>query len=128
MSLDDALEHHRQGRLDDAEAAYRALIAAGEDTTGEAACWLASLVEPAEAEEICRDSIARGHASGWTALGGLYRDRLDRPEEAERGYRKAIELGHVDAWHDLGIALHQRGELEAAVAAYRKAVEAGVGI
>src|SRR4051794_405257 len=128
MSLDDALEHHRQGRLDDAEAAYRALIAAGEDTTGEAAFWLASLVEPAEAEEICRDSIARGHASGWTALGGLYRDRLDRPQDAERAYRWAAELGHADAWHDLGILLHQRGDLDGAVAAYSEAVRAGIEI
>src|SRR4051794_4493918 len=128
MSLDDALEHHRQGRIEDAKAAYRAVIAAGEDADGEASFWLAALVEPEEAEAVCRAAITRGHASGWTALGGLYRDRLGRPEAAEAAYRKGIEGGHADAWHDLGILLHQAGDLEGAVAAYREAVAAGVGI
>jgi tetratricopeptide (TPR) repeat protein len=89
-----ALESEQIGSADDAEAAYRAVIAA----------------DPA-------------HVAARINLGRL-RHVARALDEAEQLYRQALELdpGHPTARFNLGVVLEDRGANDEAIEAYREAV------
>jgi len=93
-SVTEALSHHRQGRLDEAEAIYRALLARDPDDF---------------------DALH--------LLGALMRQR-GRPGEAVRLISRALTLrpAVAEAHANLGNALLDRRDLEGAVASYRRAI------
>ncbi|MEA1675065.1 tetratricopeptide repeat protein [Nitrospirillum sp. BR 11163] len=97
-SLAEALALHQAGRVDEAEAAYRRLLADG----------------PAEAQ-------ARGDT---LHLLGLLLHQVSRPEEAEPLLRQALaaEPGFFEAWNSLGAVLLALGRRAEAAEAWRTAL------
>lgn len=124
-----ALEHHRAGRLVEAERGYRALLQrepAHADSlnllgvialqTGNAESALA-LVQRAVAlrpdAPACRNNL------------GQILERLGREDEAIRCYEAAIELDpeYAEAHNNLGLARQRQDRLAEAESSYRKAID-----
>ena len=124
-----ALEHHRAGRLVEAERGYRAILnrqPAHADSlnllgvialqTGNADAALA-LVQRAVAlrpdAPVCRNNL------------GQVLERLGRDDEAGRCYEGAIERDpqYAEAHNNLGLIRQRQDRLEEAEALYRKAIE-----
>ncbi|MGH6969150.1 MAG: tetratricopeptide repeat protein, partial [Stellaceae bacterium] len=109
-----ALDHFEAGRLDDAEAVCRAILA--QDATQPDALFLLGLIahrrgRADEAVERIRAAIKRNRASPLfhNALG-LAQAARGRGTEAIAAYRKALELAprYADAQVNLGNALEKR--------------------
>jgi tetratricopeptide (TPR) repeat protein len=127
-ALQRGLQLHRAGRLAEAEAIYRRVLAKS----------------PQHADALhLLGLIAQQRGDGLTALGhidaaiavrhgvaeyhhnrGVVLLRLGRAEEAEPSFRRALELKAVypDAYNGLGNALQARKRYREAVAAYRTAL------
>lgn len=130
-----ALEHHRAGRLRQAEAGYRALLAA-DAQNADALHWLGVLVlqagHAAEAMEMLRRAaeLKPGEASFWNNLGqgALAAGRVDEAVEAlERS--AGIDAQRAETWFGLGAARLGRsaaGEAGLAVEAFDRALAAGL--
>jgi hypothetical protein len=93
--LDAGLAHHRAGRLQEAEAAYRGVLQRDPD-----------------------------HADGWHLLGALA-CQAGRVEEGVGHLRRAVSLSpDAGVFHNsLGNALRLMGQTDVAIASYRRAVE-----
>lgn len=119
---------NQPGRQEEAEAAYRAAI-----TAGNAKAWLnlgnLLVKQPGrggEAEAAYRKAIDAGHTDSWFTLGYVLSAQPGREDETEAAYRAAIGAGNAKAWLSLGSLLGgQPGREGEAEAAYRKAVDAG---
>lgn len=129
LLLKSALAAHRDGRLAQAEAGYREVLAArpGEAT---ALYWLGLLCfhrgDSEEAVRYLRRSLehAPGHVRGWKDLGGILM-ASGRLAEAEQAYTRAVEAhpAVAESWYNLGICFAKRGDLEGAVRALRRAIQ-----
>jgi predicted O-linked N-acetylglucosamine transferase (SPINDLY family) len=133
MTLDQALQialtHHQAGRLAEAGALYRQILARAPDhpdalhLLGVLACQSG---HPDEAAGLIgraiavRPSVAEYHCN----LGEALR-RAGNLEAAAAGFRRAIELGPnlAGAYNGLGIVLKSVGRLDEAAAACRRAIE-----
>ena len=123
------LEHHRAGRLVEAERCYRAAFERS-PRLPEAAHLvgrvLYDLQKPEEALPWLNKAVALGpsRANALNDLGNLLQE-LGRPQEAEDAYRRVLELepGNADAHSNLGTVLKERGQFDEAIDAYRRAVE-----
>ena len=128
------LLHERLGLNEEAENAYREVIARNE-TDSWAWCGLGRLLEKQnsrheEAEAAYRRAIAldKKRALHWFALAGLLEEHDDRYQEAELAYQKAIALDEKNdlgawPWHALGNLLRDHQDrYEEAETAYRKAI------
>ena len=140
--------YETEGRFSDAEAAYRAALAAWAEPAPERGLVLADLGrllgvrgDFAAAESALREAVEvlEPHASGWTeglaealdTLGSVLRAQ-SRLEESESTLRRALALrekslgpDHVETALTLvGLAgtLHLRGDLRAALPLYRRAL------
>lgn len=126
--LSQALEHHRAGRLREAEALYREVLRGQSDhpdalhllgvlafQCGRQFEALATLVKAIR----INPSVAPFHNNL-----GIVLNRLGRREEALGAFRKALELDpdFAEARNNLGDALHRQGRLEEAMACYREAL------
>lgn len=91
LLLKQAVEHHRNGKLDLAEDMYRFL---GEADVGNARIWY---------------------------LRGLVARELGRHEQAIERFQRAMALGHdrADGWFEIGRTQGRAGDAAAATAAYR---------
>ena len=122
------LEHHRAGRLSEADAIYRALIAVDPDhidalhfagviayQRGQHA-QAAALIEAA-LERNPANAPAQNNLGNTLAAQGLM-------ERAVACYREAVRLapGYLDAYVNLGAKLKAQGMLDEAAAAYRSAL------
>ena len=94
QALDLAIQHHRAGRLPQAEAIYRQILEA--DPNHPSALHLIGAI----AHQMGKNDIA-----------------VDFITQA-----LALKPGYAEAHNNLGNALQHMGELEAAVAAYRTAI------
>ena len=122
------LEHHQAGRLSEAEAHYRRVLAA-ETRNAEALHLLGVLAHQAGRFEAAIESIGGAIAAGpgialfHNSMGAALK-ALDRLDEAIGHYRQALSLdsAYVDAHVNLGNALHASDDLGAAIAQYEHAV------
>jgi protein O-GlcNAc transferase len=123
-TFEQALAHHRAGRVRDAERLYRQLVAREADHAGalhllgvaaleggrsaEALDWLERAVAAAPANAVYRLSLGQ-------ALTGT-----GRPQAAVAAYRQATDLSPElpEAWFAFGIALQTTGQRREAAAAY----------
>lgn len=127
VMLEVAKRHHRDGRLDKAEAAYRSVLAA-EPNHGPAWHLLGMLLQArnrrADAIEAVRKAIAvePRDASYHVTLAKLLVASGD-PIGAAASYETAIQLAPDGgaAWLGLGFIHHEQGRTQAAMAAYERA-------
>ena len=133
--LQIALEHHRAGRLRQAEAGYRALLAE-DPANADAMHWLGVLVLQAghaqQALEMLRRAagLRPGDAAFWNNLGqaALQAGRADEAIDALQ-HSVAADAGRAETLFSLGLALlarHAAGDAEAAVDALNRAAAAGM--
>lgn len=123
-----ALQLHQAGRLAEAEAGYRAVLAAQPDNV-DALHFLGVLAlqsgRPAEAEDLILRALARNPANA-AALNnlGLVHAALGRPERAQASFREALALqpDYVDALINLGGALMRQADFAQAEACLARAV------
>lgn len=129
-----ALEHHRAGRLDEAERLYRGVLSA-EPRNVDALQMLGVIAHQrgrhADAIELMRRAIdvqaetapAAPSPHALNNLGEAYR-AAGEPDQAIACYRRALEIkpDYAEAHYHLGQALFDRGEAGAAVEPYRRAL------
>jgi Flp pilus assembly protein TadD len=123
-----AVQHHRAGRLREAEQLYRSLLDAG---PSDPVVWChlgaaqLSLGRPAEAEASFRQALALRphHAEAYADLG-LARAQQGRLAEAVADLRQALHLRphFPEAYCNLGAFLNQLGRPDEAVACWQEAL------
>lgn len=131
MTLDDAMQAHRQGRLPEAEAVYRQILAQNPNHA-DALHMLGLLGHQAGHSdagiELIRRSIAVNprNSSSHSNLAELLRSR-SRFDEAEAHARQAIALDpSMAAPHiNLAMILHQKGKSNEALATAVRATQLG---
>jgi protein O-GlcNAc transferase len=126
--LDDAVQFHLAGRLDDAEAAYRRILI-NQPNNSDALHLLGVIAYQRKQHQDAIDLISRAVAFGNRVpeyrnnLGNAYlaQGRLD---EAEVCYRKALKLnpGYVDAHNNLGNVLKEKEKFQESIHSYRTAL------
>jgi Flp pilus assembly protein TadD len=122
----------RQGRLSEAEAEYRVVLAqfpGARKARHQLALTLDDLGLRAEAEAEARRALAEdpSEAEGWSLLGFVLANQ-GRLLEAEQAYRHALELtpSYGIAHHNLGSVLMQMERAEEALATLERAQALGV--
>jgi predicted O-linked N-acetylglucosamine transferase (SPINDLY family) len=128
QKLQTALGHHQAGRVRDAEAVYRQILA--DQPNHPDALHLLGIVEnqsgrPQNAAELIRRAIAvNPNYADFHQTLGLVLGRMGRADEALAAHRRAVELNpqHRQAHFDLANHLMMRGQIEHAIAEYRKAI------
>ena len=126
--LDEGLAHHRAGRLEEADAAYRRVLVARSDHP-DALHLLGVMAHHAGDDERALELIGRAiKASPSNAvyhynIGEVYRT-TGRLDEAVAAYRRVLEIkpDHADGYNSLGAALCMQGKVAEALTAYRDAV------
>lgn len=126
--LPQALGHHQSGRLEQAEAMYRQILAI-DSRNVDALHLLGVLAHQVGDNETAVDLISKAVAINPTLpmfhnnLAAAYR-ALGRLPEAQAAYERAIRIDprYVDAHSNLATVLHARGLLTEAAAACRQAL------
>ena len=126
--LDQALQHHKAGRLEEAEVAYRELLAR-EPEHADALHLLGVLSaqsgNPQAAVELIEQAIASNPRipDYHNNLGEAYR-AAQAFDQAVAAYERALTLkSDLPATHyNLGNALHAQGKLDQAIAAFERAL------
>jgi predicted O-linked N-acetylglucosamine transferase (SPINDLY family) len=123
-----AVQHHRAGRLREAEALYRQVIARF-PRAAEAHGLLGFLAHQAGEPEAALAHIATALALNPRFVDahlwrGMALQALRRVAEAEAAYRRALELGprHFDALNNLGTVLLQQGRPAEAAPLFERAI------
>lgn len=132
-SLAIAIQHHKAGRLRDAEEIYQRILAV-QPNQPDALNLLGVLAAQsgrtdAGIEYFQRAISVHGNVAALhNNLGNAYR-QSGRNAEAAACFRRAIELkpDFAEAHNNLGLALRQEGKLEEAIASYRRAIELAPG-
>jgi Flp pilus assembly protein TadD len=127
-SLQEGLEHHQAGRLDQADAVYKAVLAA--DPANADALHYSGVIafqrgDMGAAAALITAALARNpaNAPAHNNLGNALAAQGDL-DRAVACYREAVRLmpGYVDAHVNLGAKLKQQGLLDEAAHAYRAAL------
>jgi predicted O-linked N-acetylglucosamine transferase (SPINDLY family) len=127
-----ALDHHRAGRLAEASGFYHEILQATPDHTD--VLYLLGVIahqtgQPAQAVELIRRALAivPDQARCYNILG-LDLMALGMADEAEASFRRAIALDDSpDYYNNLGVLCKEQGRLDDAIAAYRQAVARAPG-
>ena len=130
--LEEGLRHHEAGRLPEAEALYRQVLAQVPDHP-DALQLLADLAqragEHAQAVELLRHATRINPSPhGFNQLG-LALHAAGRRDEAIAALRRALALnpGYSEAHNHLGLALQEAGRLDAALACFHAALDCRPG-
>jgi predicted O-linked N-acetylglucosamine transferase (SPINDLY family) len=123
-----ALQHHQSGRLAEAEAIYRQILAV-EPRHADALHLLGVIAHQVGSNDIAMDlirqaiALAPGVADYHSNLGEACR-AVGQLDEAIAAYRQAIALKPdlPEAHCNLGNALRDKGQLDEAIAAFRQAI------
>ena len=129
QALQKAVQLHQTGRLAEAEALYRQILAV-QPNHADALHFLGLVAHQAgrndSAVELIRQSIALNPKNpvAYSNLGVACR-MISQLDEATAAFRHALELkpDYPEAYINLGTVFDDRGELEEAIAAYRRALE-----
>lgn len=129
MALEQGLEHHRAGRLIEAERCYKRILESN-PSDAEALHLLGVTAHQrgahARAIELISAAIAAapGNAVFFNNLGEAQRG-AESLEAAAGSYRRALECdpAHAPAHNNLGLVHAARGELAAAEQCFRRAIE-----
>lgn len=127
-ALNLALQHHQAGRLHEAEALYRRILA--DDPRHAEAMHLLGVVAFQRGQlDTAIETISKAIAINGSMpefhnnLGEAYR-RQGKLDEAVACYRRSLarRQEYAEAHYNLGVALRDQGKLEEAVASFRQAV------
>jgi len=127
-SLQIGLQHHQAGRLDQADAVYKAVLAADPDNVD--ALHFSGVIayqrgDAGAAASLISAALSRNpaNAPAHNNLGNAIAAQGDLPRAVDC-YREAARLapGYVDAHVNLGAKLKMQGLLDEAAAAYRDAL------
>jgi predicted O-linked N-acetylglucosamine transferase (SPINDLY family) len=126
--LQQALAHHRAGRLPQAENLYRQILLA-EPTHPEALYLLGTLASQVGKNEIAVELISKAvsyrpdYIEAYNYLGFVFLTQ-GRTDEAIATYQRllAMKPGYVEAHYNIGIALQTQGKLDGAAASFRRAL------
>lgn len=126
--LEQAINQHRQGRLEQAEATYRDVLSRHPDDP-DALHFLGLLLhqkgDSGSAIKLIRRALRRspGYLDAYKNLGVIFLER-DQSAEAEECYRKAVELdpGDATAWSHRCVALKNQKRFGEAIEAGERAV------
>ena len=129
QAFDLALQHHHAGRLPDAEALYRQILAI-QPNHADALRLLGLIAHQTGRHDLAADRIRQsialhpGNAVAHSNLGAVCR-ALGRFDEAVTAFRRTIELkpDFPDAQTSLGIALATLGRGDEAIVAFRAALQ-----
>ena len=129
QAFDLALQHHQAGRLAEAEAIYRQILAQ-EPNHADTLHLLGVIAQQAGRSDLAVELIRKAITLIPTNpvchynLGKALR-KLGRLNEATAAYRRAIQLkpDMPDAHNNLGCALKDQGQFDEAIAAYRRALQ-----
>jgi predicted O-linked N-acetylglucosamine transferase (SPINDLY family) len=124
-----AMEHHRAGRLGQAESGYREVLA-NQPSHAEALHLLGVLAGQTgrldEATDLIRRAIAAapGNAVYHGDLGGFLQ-HAGKLDEAIGCYQQALRFkpDFAEAHFNLGVAWQQKGELDRAIGSFQRAVQ-----
>lgn len=126
--LDEAIAHHGAGRLDQAEAGYRALLKSDPRhayASNNLAVLLRGQSRFDEAVDLYRNAITASpdEAAFRSNLVGVL-SSLDRHAEALASARAAVALrpDYAEGWFNLGMTVHALGDRDGAKLAYRRAL------
>jgi predicted O-linked N-acetylglucosamine transferase (SPINDLY family) len=129
QAFEVALDHHRHGRLTEAEVIYREIVAV-EPRHADALHNLGVIAHQVGRNDVAVEMICKAIAlvpgAPWFHSSlGVALEALGRNDEAIAAYRRAIELepGNAQAHYNLGGLLTERGYPDEGVAAYRRAIE-----
>ena len=129
QALDLALQHHRAGRLPQAESIYKQILP-GDPNQPVVLQLLGVSAHQLGNNDVAVDLITKALAlepeypEAHNNLG-LALQGLGKPDDAVNSYRKALAIrpDYADAHNNLGNALQVLGEFEDSVSSYRKAVK-----
>lgn len=127
--LEQAIKHHQAGRLDEAEALYRQILA-NEPDHPEVLRLLGVIAHQRGRHEgaarlIRRAIELRGGSAAYHNDLGEVLTALRRPHEALAAYEEACRLdpAYVEARNNLGLILQELGRRDEAIAAFARASE-----
>ncbi len=124
-----AVELINKGKLQEAEAVYRELIAASTDNhlvygNLAAVCGMQGRFE--EIIELLKKALELkpDHPDSYNNLGNAFKHEGDL-DAAISAYNKALQIKHdfPEAHYNLGNALNEKGDLDAAIVSYKKVLE-----
>jgi protein O-GlcNAc transferase len=123
-----ALEHHRAGRLPEAEAIYQKVLQADPDYA-DALHLLGVIAYQAQKFELANALIGRAivlnpdDAAYHSNLGNVLRE-TGQPAAAAEQYRLAIALqpAYAEVYNNFGNALQDLAQIDAAIVCYRQAI------
>jgi protein O-GlcNAc transferase len=125
--LGAGLTHHKAGRLPEAEACYRQVLAVDPDHADANNLLGAIAIQVGRADlavELIGRAIQRnGHNPGYFSNLGTALRRLGRFDEAVAAYRRVVGItpNEAEAHYNLATALFDRGDLDESIAACRHA-------
>jgi predicted O-linked N-acetylglucosamine transferase (SPINDLY family) len=126
--IEQALEHHRAGRLAQAEVIYRQILAQ-EPCHPDALHLLGVAAHQGRRHDIAVELIRK--AIDIDPSVSIYHNNLgealrplQRWDEAVTAYERALALNpdYAEAYNNLGLALHAQGHVNEAITAYQKAL------
>jgi tetratricopeptide (TPR) repeat protein len=128
QAMQSALQHHKAGRLQQAEQMYRQVLAL-QPEHADAMHYLGVIAHQVGRDDVAAELIRRatqlkpGYAEAYSNLGDTLW-ALGKLDEAIVACRQAIELkpGYAEAYSNLGNALRDQDKLDEAIAAYRQAI------
>ncbi|MDG4594270.1 MAG: tetratricopeptide repeat protein [Candidatus Contendobacter sp.] len=132
--LAQAIQSHRQGRLDEAESLYRRALRR-DPRCVDALHFLGVLTSQrgrhAEAAELIRQALALNprYADAWNNLGNVLAG-MDRWDEAVAAYRKTVELAPANpsAHCNLGVMLLRSDRFAEAATTFQQAIALAPGL
>ena len=129
-----AIQHHRAGRLQDAEQVYRQILEQ-EPNQADAIHLLGLIAHQVGKHGIAAEYIGRAIrlnenvAAFHNNLGNAWKEQ-GKVDDAVFCYRRALQLDpyYAEAHNNLGVALKEQRKLDDAIACYRRALRTETGL